>query len=646
MAAKTDATVDALLDLLERSPGPDPVVFGSNERREALAARLSAGHLQPESDASVASLAAALAKAVARRDGLHGRIAELLGAEALLTTPEDEVDDGRQRAAGLFEPRADLGEAERLLHAATAQPTGWWSRWRRRKAERRLRGLADADQELGLAELATLVGHARSARVVARLLADGGLEVGARWSQLRVAHDEARMALGRWLSAEGRSEKRLNHSTLGAVAALATALRSGRSARRDQLRRLNDEKLTRALPLWVGTLGDVDDLLPAVPALFDLVILDEASSIDQVLAAPALLRGGRAVVAGDPHQLRHVSFLSDDQLRSVLAAHALKHAAELASRLDVRRNSLFDVAAGAAPVVVLDEQFRSDPHLVEFVARRLYGGRVHIANRSPATESRDCVELIRMSGARDDSGVVSAEVGRVIAELKALLRAGQTSVGVVTPFRAQADALEEAALRAFDADELEALDLRVGTVHAFQGNERDIVVASLGLGSADSSTSWRFVEDPHLLAVFLTRARKRLIFVYSADPPVGGLVHAYLAQANSPPGAPKPAAEVSTWANAIGRDLESAGVAVTCAYPTGRHVVNVCVSDPTRSVGIECDVHPDGAEAHIERHLDLVRRGWTLLEGHRSRWSHRRAELVVRLVSEVGTSGLGHDTSE
>ncbi|MGH9225610.1 MAG: DEAD/DEAH box helicase [Acidimicrobiales bacterium] len=365
------------------------------------------------------------------------------------------------------------------------------------------------------------------------------------------------------------------------------------------------------------------------------MILDEASSIDQILAAPALLRGARAVVAGDPHQLRHVSFLADDQLWSALAAHELDESPEVAARLDVRRNSLFDVAAGGGPVLVLDEQFRSDPHLVEFVARRIYEGRVHIANRSPATASKDCVDLVRLEGSRDGGGVVRVEVDRVIEELRALLRRRQTSVGVVTPFRAQADALEEAALRAFDVDELEALDLRVGTVHAFQGNERDVVVASLGLGPTDGASSWRFAEDPHLFTVFVTRARRRLLFLYSADPPEGGLLHAYLAQANSPPGPLEPAGPVSAWADAIGRDLDSSGIAVTCAYPSGRHIVDVCVEDPARCVAIDCDVHARGPQAHIERHLDLLRRGWEITEAHRSRWGQRRGELIVRLVTDL-----------
>ena len=70
----------------------------------------------------------------------------------------------------------------------------------------------------------------------------------------------------------------------------------------------------------------------------------------------------------------------------------------LAGKLDVRRNSCFDVAASVAPVVTLDEHFRSDPHLVDFVATRIYGGRVHVATRSPRTTGRDCVDLVRVTG--------------------------------------------------------------------------------------------------------------------------------------------------------------------------------------------------------------------------------------------------------
>lgn len=634
VAAKSDATVDALLDLLERAPGPDPVVFGSNERRDALAARLAAGDLQPVGDARVDEARRSLARACEERDWLWARVADRLRAEHMLATPEDEVEQARVLAPALFEPTTDLARAGELIEAA-GEASGWWARHEAGKARRLLQALAGAGPDVGVDELGRCVDVARSARITADLLAGGGLDLDADWEQLLAADDEARRALGKWLAADSRSAEHVNRSTLPAVAALATALRSGRAARREQLARLTDGKLTRALPLWVGTLADVDDLLPPVPAMFDLVILDEASSIDQPLAATTLLRGRRAVIAGDPHQLRHVSFLPDERLREVLTSHGLDGSPALAARLDVRRNSTFDVAVGVVPALTLGEHFRSDPHLMEFVARRLYGGRVEMATRRPTTESRDCVRLVRTTGTRTEAGVVHEEVDEVVAELRRLLRTGSPSVGVVTPFRAQADAIEAAVLQAFNADELESLDLRIGTVHAFQGNERDVIVASLGLGPTEAAASWRFVEDPHLFAVFVTRARKQMMLLYSADPPAGSLVEAYLAQADSPPGPPAPAGPATDWARTVADHLALNGTEVRTAYPTGRHVIDIALCDRSRSVGIECDVHHDGPEAHIQRHLALRRAGWDLAGAHRSRWGERPGELAIDLLHRL-----------
>lgn len=635
VAAKSDATVDALLDLLERAPGPDPVVFGSNERREALAARLAAGQLQPMSDDRIGRARDERQRALTEAS-LTSAVIDRLRAETLVRAGGTGDHEARRCAPGFFDPAIDLATARRLLEDATAPAPRWWDRRRRRKSQRGLRVLAGSIAEAPPEELARALETARAARVAATLVAGGGLELAEAWDDLRRAGDRSREATARWLAAESRSDARLNRSTLPAVAALATALRSGRAARRDQLSRLDDDKLTRALPLWVGSLPDIDDLLPPVAGFFDLVILDEASSIDQPLVAPALLRARRAVVVGDPQQLRHVSFLSDRRLKEVLDAHLLSERPLLAARLDVRRNSAFDVAAGVAPVVTLDEHFRSDPHLVDFVADRLYGGRVSVATRKPSTASRDCVRVVQVEGSRDSNGVVSAEVDLVTRELGRLRGIGARSVGVITPFRAQADAIEAAVLRSFSTDHVEYLDLRVGTVHAFQGNERDIVIASLGIGPDEDRASWRFVEDPHLFTVLVTRARRHLMVLVSADPPPDGLMSEYLAQANAPPGPPAPGLAANPWVADVADDLQAAGVPVLTSYPCGRHVIDIGIERPS-DVAIEAAIHPEGPSAHVVRHLSLMRLGWTVLEAFPSRWADRRGELVVELLRRVDT---------
>jgi hypothetical protein len=285
----------------------------------------------------------------------------------------------------------------------------------------------------------------------------------------------------------------------------------------------------------------------------------------------------------------------------------------LGSLLDVRRNSMFDVAASVAPVLTLDEHHRSRPHLVDLVARRVYGGAFAVSHRTPLNECLDCIHAERLHGRRTANGVVRAEVDRVVELLRERLSAGVGSVGVVTPFRQQADALEEAVLAEFSADELESLDLRVGTVHAFQGNERDDVIVSLGIGPDEKAASWRFVDDPHLFAVLTTRARYDLTLLYSADPPGGGLMAAYLAQADSPPGRPRDRT-VSRWATALATELRRAAVSLVTGYAAGNHTVDICCYGLRRPLAVLTEVHPDGVAAHVERAEALVRMGWQVAD--------------------------------
>jgi len=344
------------------------------------------------------------------------------------------------------------------------------------------------------------------------------------------------------------------------------------------------------------------------------------------------------VIVGDPRQLRHVSFLGDDRRDAALRAARIPVDAPVAAKLDVRRNSTFDLGAGVSPVIMLDEHFRGSPHLVDFVARRIYRGDLHVATRSPATASLDCIDVVRVEGSRDRRGVVTAEVDEVVRRLHHLRSSGATDVGVVTPFRAQAEGLEAAVLKAFDADDLMAMDLRVGTAHGFQGIERDVVLIPMGVGSG-ADKAWPFVEDPHLLAVLLTRARRQVVVVLAGEPPTDGLVADYLRQADAPPGPPRPVGGPSPWVDALADDLGAAGVRVVAGYPTGGHVVDLCLGDERSFCGVVAAVHRDGAIAHVDRQLALRRAGWPLRDAFPSRWAERRGELLV----ELGLAVRRHD---
>ncbi len=645
VAAKSDAAVDALIGLMERQPVASPVVFGSNERRDHLAQRLAAGQLQPAEASTIQASHRRLEAAIDARNEHRRQMESVLMPERLYS-PQGaaELHEARRLSPGLFEPTADLDALLSLVVQLTEIRTGWLARRRSRRAERRLRSAARADPSLPTSDVIEFVTIARTltpSTAMPSTAMPSTVVFNAEDDQTSgepaeiVAHldradHEVHVALARWVGLETRSSDRLDRAGLAAIGALATALRSGRGTRRAQLTRIDDDNLTTALPLWVGTLGDIDDLLPPVAATFDVVLIDEASGIEQSLAAPALLRARRAVIVGDPFQLRHVSFVADATVQSVLDANDVVDGTARA-RLDVRRNSLFDAATSVASVVTLDEHFRSDPHLVEVVARRIYANAFQIATRSPLTESRDCIHVERVNGSRDGDNVVHAEINAIVSELRAMAARDERSVGVVTPFRAQADALEAAILAAFTGRQLEDMNLRVGTVHGFQGNERDVMLCSVGLGPDDAS-AMAFVEDRHLLAVFLTRARRRAIVYVSFDATEGSLLGEYIAQSDHPPGTPTPVRPLSPWAEQVIDDVRLAGLSIAASYPVGRHIVDGAMSVRQQPVALMCGLHPDGIDAHIERHLELHRLGWTLIDALESRWSDRIAELTLEIV--------------
>jgi hypothetical protein len=636
VATQSRYAADVVAELLDRTPGPSPVRFGDGAGMAALIDELADRMTHPPEPAQVRQLDRALDRARAEAESLRAEIAAQLQLEAdaqlahlwRRTLPALVAD-----APAVFEPTSDLSELGRLLAAAEAPSgTGWFARRRHRRAARRLLVAAGAQPGTSVARLANAIEAARAGRAAATLDAGGGIEVGDRFSALADATSRLREALGQRLRVGPITSSGPDDSARSSLVELSTALRAGRGRRRELLAEMRPRHMTTAAPLWVGTLTDIEDVLPAVAGLFDLVILDEASQIEQTRAAPALLRGTRALVVGDPHQLRHVSFRSDADIQGALSSHGLS---AWQGFLDVRRVSAFDLAAAAAPIDVLREHFRSVPHLIEFSVRTFYRDRVSVMTRHPRNEELDAIDVVAPAPIPStERSVRRDEVLAVTRLVRARADAGGRDIGVISPFREQADALEHALMDEFSAVELQQLGLRVGTVHSFQGGERDTVIASLGLGADDPAGRRRFVEQPNLFNVMITRARRQMIVVTSLPADGAGLVGEYLryAAAALPPVSrtDRDRTDAPTWREALAEELARYGT-VRVDYPVGPWLLDLCFGDGDDAVLLECGVHPDGVDAHIERRLTLMGLGWQVRDAFPSRWEHNAARAALEL---------------
>ncbi len=120
-----------------------------------------------------------------------------------------------------------------------------------------------------------------------------------------------------------------------------------------------------------------------------------------------------------------------------------------------------------------------------------------------------------MGGAYNDQ-----EVDAIIEEIKRLVidNAYEGSVGIVTPFRAQAERIA----KAIDKDSrvknaLAKNDLLVDTVHKFQGDERDLMVFSPVISNGTAAGALGFLKNTgNLFNVAITRARAVLVVVGDA----------------------------------------------------------------------------------------------------------------------------------
>jgi len=281
------------------------------------------------------------------------------------------------------------------------------------------------------------------------------------------------------------------------------------------------------LPCWAVTSLSASGRIPLEAGFFDLVVIDEASQCDIASALPLLFRAKAAVIIGDPRQLRHISSLAPHRDRELLGKHGLV-ANFMGWSYSV--TSLFDLASGlcaSSQIVVLRDHHRSHHDIIEFSNRAFYEGKLRIATKHdrlrPVTPEETGIRWIPVEGearAATGGGATNhVEAEAVLRELRriAIQQRYAGTIGVVTPFRAQANLIRDLIQRDHPlSDALISADFLAETAHRFQGDERDIIIFSPVIGQGLPGGSIGFLKKtPNLFNVAITRARCCLVVVGS-----------------------------------------------------------------------------------------------------------------------------------
>ncbi|WP_067499063.1 AAA domain-containing protein [Actinoplanes sp. TFC3] len=276
-------------------------------------------------------------------------------------------------------------------------------------------------------------------------------------------------------------------------------------------------QLLETLPGWAVTAMSARQFKPD-PAMFDLVVIDEAAQCTIPAILPMLFRAKRALIIGDPRQLQPVITLSEGEDNEQQGQAGLSRRWLKARHLTFTRHSTYDAFADAAgQAFLLDEHYRCHPDIVEPSNREVYQRRLTVLT-DPSRLAAPAEHPLRwrhVSGAFEHglagSGVNLLEVAEVVQQVAELRHQfPDVRIGVVTPLARQQRELERALHRAG----LLNGELFCATIHRFQGSERDIMVVSpVGAhGIRDRTRDW-LIHQMNLWNVAITRAKSQLIVV-------------------------------------------------------------------------------------------------------------------------------------
>jgi very-short-patch-repair endonuclease len=422
--------------------------------------------------------------------------------------------------------------------------------------------------------------------------------------------------------------------------------------------------ILRAFPLWSVSNLSARSALPLVPALFDLVIIDEASQCDIASVVPLLARSRKAVFAGDPMQLAHVSNLDVAVEQTLLQQYDL--AGAQVQRFTYRVNSAFVLADANASIpesarVRLDLHFRSHGLIADYCNEAFYSNTLNVVtlterlNIPPGLQPG--IHWTHVAGKLEPgtTGAWCAEEIEVIGrELRSLAVDGyRGTIGVVTPFRQQMirlkDTFESSSFLA--PDFMARVRFLASTAHGFQGDERDLILFSLCAGPEMPEGATIFIrENSNLFNVAVSRARAVLHVVGNRDWALscGVSFVEKLARRTIPstPSTCSAAAEPyqSPWEKVLANALTQAGIKIIPQYPIAGRFLDLAIFSP-----IKIDVEIDGESVHRTagggrkdddywRDLQLQSLGWKVCRFWVYELRENLPRCVARVVSLIGGS--------
>ncbi len=259
----------------------------------------------------------------------------------------------------------------------------------------------------------------------------------------------------------------------------------------------------KRFPVVMSTTDSIINNKPNLE-LFDYVIVDEASQVNLLTGFLTMACAQNIIVVGDLKQLPHIS-AEIEQLDDLAQQYNIDPCYNYESE---NLLSSLDKIFKDIPKTLLREHYRCHPQIIDYCNQKFYGGKLITMTESKGNPF-SIIKTAKGNHAGEapsGSGFINERELQVIEEEilpKEMQNVSAENIGIISPYRSQANKAHE---------KWKGIGIESDTVHKFQGREKDTIIFS-----ATANKITRFVDDPKLLNVTVSRAKNRFVVVMSQN---------------------------------------------------------------------------------------------------------------------------------
>ena len=259
--------------------------------------------------------------------------------------------------------------------------------------------------------------------------------------------------------------------------------------------RLYAEEFVNQYPVVLSTTFSARTAVPDM--VYDYLIMDEASQVSIETGALALTCVRNAVIVGDALQLPNV-VTDEDKLK----LDTIFKEYQVLEGYNCAEYSFLQSVCAVMPNIkqtLLREHYRCHPKIINFCNQRFYGGNLLIMTEDK-DESNVLTAIKTAPGHHTRGHYNQREIDVVKEEIMPNLQ-DETDIGIITPYNLQVNEFNR-----------QIPTVETATIHKYQGREKDTIIMSV----VDDEIS-EFADDPNLLNVAISRAKKHFYLVVSGN---------------------------------------------------------------------------------------------------------------------------------